>query len=207
MTCNGEPGSMGSVAPGRHPCYVSAFPVASEFQPEPTHEMAAQSHPKKLPRLNWRLLRWVPGWCPQTGSEYPDKPVCCETGSNSEPVSCITGSEPKPVLTEPERVELLRLWLQAVTPAHHAQCLLEWLQARGHGGQFKASVSIRDNAAALCRTGLGPPAMARARWRRQAPRRSVRRQADQAGPGRGREADAVLQDPVVELAAVERKRA
>ena len=53
-------------------------------QPEPT-TMALQSAPEKLKRLNWRERWWFwPSRPQQTGSEYPDKPVLCETGSNSD---------------------------------------------------------------------------------------------------------------------------
>jgi hypothetical protein len=120
--------------------------------------MAAQSEPKKLPRLNWRerLPDWIPGSRPQlTGSETDNKPVSGETGSEivRQPVMQQTGSthvsepvEPEPVCPKPVSDEDLRAWLEALSPTVHAQHLLAWLQAKGYGGQSLMSVSVRDNA-------------------------------------------------------------
>jgi hypothetical protein len=116
--------------------------------------MALQSAPKKLPRLNWRT--WLLG-PQQTGSEIANEPVMAQTGSATvhepvanktgsmpvaQPVQAETGSRTEPVLD----TDLVRAWLEACSPKVHAQHLLAWLQAKGHGGKGLASVGIRDNA-------------------------------------------------------------
>lgn len=111
--------------------------------------MAPQSDPEKLTRLNWRE-RWH-GWCrrlrPETGSEPADKPVPAETGLNSEPVLAQqTGLSETGFRTQSVYDQNLRLFLESITPSHHARHLLEWLQAQGCSGQFVVSVDIRDNA-------------------------------------------------------------
>ena len=133
------------------PAIVASRGVRVPINSNPTPEMARDAATKKLPRLNWRdrLPSWLPGSHPKTGSEIVNEPVVGLTGCESnkpdepEPVVSKTGSMHA---TEPVSLECLRAWLEACSPQIHAQRLLAWLQAEGHGGWNLSRVSVRDGA-------------------------------------------------------------